>query len=193
MPPGERRSLRVDEQRAHSVLESELYFGRATAIEEGGARSEESGARSIESLAAQAWRPFRQHGLRGNLRGIAQRGTPETAETEGGVSQAAIRGHVSSVSVACFGCGDLTKRRYRDLPLCLDCQREAALLNQLDALPAEMPRDPEMDAIEAALRRPARRLTEFAAMAACVFMLWVFLYLTRDFWIEWARMWGILK
>lgn len=113
------------------------------------------------------------------------------ANGNGSMNQARTGDKVSGVSLSCFGCGDLTRRRYRDLPLCLDCQREACVLNQIFDLPSEPPRPDE--AIGAALDKPARRLSEFAAMAACVFMLWVLLYLTRDFWVEWARMWGLLK
>jgi hypothetical protein len=39
----------------------------------------------------------------------------------------------------CFGCGIGTTSTYRDLPLCLDCQVETTLLNQLFDLPAEQP------------------------------------------------------
>ena len=39
----------------------------------------------------------------------------------------------------CFGCGDLTSDHYRDLPLCIHCQQECTLLNQLFALPSESP------------------------------------------------------
>ena len=46
----------------------------------------------------------------------------------------------ASVGVSeCFGCGDFTCGRYRDLPLCIHCQQECTLLNQLFALPSEPP------------------------------------------------------
>ena len=46
----------------------------------------------------------------------------------------------ASANVAeCFGCGDWTTDHYRDLPLCIFCQQECTLLNQLFALPPELP------------------------------------------------------
>jgi hypothetical protein len=53
----------------------------------------------------------------------------------------------------CFGCGDLTCDRYRDLPLCIRCQQECTVLNQLFALPSEPP--------EQTVAREARKLHAF--------------------------------
>ena len=58
-----------------------------------------------------------------------------------------------SVHSECFGCGDLTSDRYRDLPLCISCQQECTLLNQIFALPSEPP--------ERTAAREARNLAWF--------------------------------
>jgi len=82
----------------------------------------------------------------------------------------------------CFGCGEPTLSRYRNLPLCVQCEQECTLLNTLYALPSEP--EPEPAARESAVgqfRRVGRFVAKWLWVPNLVFVGGALLYLGAAF------------
>lgn len=73
------------------------------------------------------------------------------------------------------------------------CNRCAEEINGLRETYARIDARRKGTAYAEAARPRAGRLGEFAAACACVAMLVAFLFITRSFWIEWLRMWELVR
>lgn len=89
----------------------------------------------------------------------------------------------------CFGCGEPTLHKYRNLPLCVPCEQECTLLNTLYSLPS----GPERSAI-VRFRRMCRRAGKWLWVPNLVFVGGALLYLGWIFgqaFIEWIEQGGM--
>lgn len=94
----------------------------------------------------------------------------------------------------CFGCGELTTGKYRDLPLCVQCQQECTLLNTLYALPPEPPAAAKLTLVRLAAKRCVDFVEVWRWIPELAFIVGVLVWLGALYgraMVEWIEMGGL--